>query len=147
MAVQNFICTDPDRKKYDPHLGKYHPRSWELDAQSSVRGLRLPPRGGDVVRLAEGENGDLAGICAGGPSDKPNIDVITTVAVSLPYRGQGIGELLLEDMLNELPRAAVAARIDYRNTASIKLFDQFGFAPIDYDDEEPGLQIHLLVRG
>lgn len=146
VALQNFICTEPSSALYDPHRGKHHPRQWELEVQSGIRRLKFPPHCGEVVRIAEAETGDLAGICIATPSENEHISIIQAIAVAVPYRRQGVGRLLLASMLTELSTAAILARIHHRNDSSIRLFDEFGFEPAGHDKEEPALLNHLLLR-
>lgn len=148
-ALQTFTCTNPDRKLYDPHRGKYHPRGWELDVQSHARGLRVPPSDGDVVRVLEGPDGQLAGVSLQSRMEAPFFHVVQLIAVSNEHRGKGVGRRLLEDALQQLadepPGSAVLARIDHRNEPSKALFAKFGFEMIGSDQEEPQLETWLYL--
>lgn len=60
-SLQGFTCTVPAQPVFGQKR-KYHPRPWEQEVQSGIRGLR-PPVGQDQSLLV-GEDGEgIAAVC------------------------------------------------------------------------------------
>lgn len=134
--LQRFICANPPKARYQQGRGKAHPAPWELEVQSSLRGL-TPPTGPDE-RLLLGytlEN-ELAAAVWLGLDDHRLHFIVLAVAVNHSRRARGAGHQIVAVAMDELRRwqqshhpevTAVFARIHPNNVASRKVFARAGF--------------------
>lgn len=129
--LQQFICTDPHKPRWEPHRGTHHPRPWELDAQSSIRNPQPPLGGGDEMIVVGVVDGPIQGVCNFGPSSDSQMFGVWLLAVALDCQGQGVGRTLLRAALDETARLnplwPVVARIHPENEPSKALFASMGF--------------------
>ena len=78
-----------------------------------------------VVAVADGAVVGYAGLC-----DYPDEAFVQTMAVALPWQRQGVGALLLEELLAEAvrrrqPRVLLEVRAD--NPPAQRLYERYGF--------------------
>ncbi len=149
--LQQFICANPERDRYDGHRHSLHPRPWELEVQSHLRGLRPPGQPGEAVRL--GFEGDelVAAIHFGFDSTGDEF-LIWAVGVSVKHRGRGFGREAVKDVVDALTRmkrdeklkASLFARIWEKNKPSQRLFTEAGFAVVGETGKQ-GLQLWGLA--
>ena len=149
VLLQSFTCT-VDRPS---DWREAHPRPWELEVQSYVRGLKPPLREDRVVRLGLSES-QLAGIVIVERLGDPFVH-IPIIARALGRRGTAVGAAILEHALDtaaslvapESERVIVSANIHRRNVASQRCFERAGFTRdterIDDDYEQWLLQMDI----
>ncbi len=134
QALCQFVCTDPPKANYDEHRGKHHPRPWELEVQSHLRGQRLPAPPGSAIALGFDQQG-LSAVVEYAFSRSEEQFIITALAVAQRCQRRRYGTEALQYVLqslrvtrvNEGVDCGVFARIDPRNDASRSLFDRAGF--------------------
>ena len=112
-------------------LYEYHPRS-----PGAMTGWFAAKRAGNFPVLgAVTDAGDLAGFATYGtfrafPAFKYTVE--HSVYVAAPYRGRGVGKLLLAELI-AVARGqgyhVLVGGIDATNTASLALHERFGFRP------------------
>lgn len=61
-ALNRFVCADPSSHGYEPRRGRHHPKQWELDVQSGIRGLRLPSPNSESLLLAFDSEAKIAAV-------------------------------------------------------------------------------------
>lgn len=144
QALTQFICTDPATNQYDRYRGVYHPRPWELEVQSHLRGMKLPRPPTEKLRLAYDDDG-LAGavhFCTDRDSDG-NFRLLA-IATALRCRGRKYGRALLDQAFDVLVRtreaegqdiAAVLTYVHPQNEASMALFAGYGFELLEEADD------------
>lgn len=134
-ALQAFVCTNPPKAKWP----NPHPREWELDVQSGIRGLR-PPLGSDTV-LALGEDAEGIGavVLFSDIERDPSAVDLRAVAISCRLRWRGGHQYSEEamthaiELIQERARRAgceevvIACRIHRDNRASKTMCGNFGF--------------------
>ena len=143
-ALQRFICTDPATKRYEPHRGKHHPRMYELEVQSHVRGLRLP-RPSDEMLLLGLEDGEVVA-ASHLAFDSVQADMrVLAIATSLSHQGSGLGGEILDLSMAVMAETrdrhdldcGAFAYVHPANMASKRLFSRRGWEPLDvYDGYE-----------
>ncbi len=148
-ALSRFVCADPENWQYDRHRGRHHPRPYEHEAQSHLRGLDLPVAPGEALALGFDDVGIAAAIHFGFTTvirGEAEQFVIMAVACArrcagLGYGGQAI-DLCLDSLRATKEQAGldcgVFARIDPRNDGSRALFGKKGF---EYLDVFQGLEV------
>ncbi|MBF0689867.1 MAG: hypothetical protein IR158_19095 [Cellulomonas sp.] len=134
VALTQFICTDPAKKQYEKHRGKHHPKPWELEVQSHLRGLRVPVSADEALLLGfDGEG--LAATAHFGLDDTNQQFMIWAVACAQRTRGQHLGREALTVALDLMSRTkaryeldcGVFTHVDPRNVASRKMCVDAGF--------------------
>lgn len=148
--LQQFVCTDPPKRTWDRYRGSHHPRPWEMEVQSHLRGLHLPRPKGEMLLLGF----DGSGIAAAfhfGQDDQREHFMIWAGACAQRCKGQGIGTEGLAIVMDTLMAtkkhyaldSAVFTHIDPRNYVSQQLVEGAGF---EYLNEYDGYQtwIHDL---
>lgn len=141
QPLDQFICTDPPKRLYEKHRGPHHPRVWELEVQSHLRGLRVPVAAGDLLGLGFDDAGLAAAIHCGFDDTGSQI-MIWAVACALRCRRNGYG---VQAVRLAISTAAATKRalggdfgmithIDPRNDASRGLFRSQGFVYLNLNE-------------
>ena len=120
---------------YEPHRGKFHPREWEMEVQSSLRTLHPPLPGSEALLLGLDDVGNLAAITRVSFDSEGEQLLVLAVAVHVDRRGRGIGREALDVGLEVLRSTKAAnkmdcgiwARIHPENERSKQLFARSGF--------------------
>jgi hypothetical protein len=145
-ALERFICADPEREKYVHGVGKVHPRPWQIEVQSYLRGLKLPVASGSGLYLGMDADGVVAAVEYGFASDSTlgaDLYLVAAIATACRARGQGHGGAALDLAVGscvatneELDlRHDLLARIHAENAESRGLFSSRGFAMVDVVDD------------
>jgi hypothetical protein len=132
--LTQFICTDPARRQYEKHRGKFHPRPYELEVQSHLRGLKVPVGDDEALLLGYDEHG-LAAAAHFGFDDTLSQLIIWALARAQRTAGQHYGRealaMVLYIMENTKKRydldCGVFAYVDPRNDASRAAMRDAGF--------------------
>lgn len=145
-ALDRFVCTEPESQQYDRYRGRWHPRPWELEVQSHLRGLRLPVPPGAALLLGFDPGGDgLAGAIHFGFEETGAHFMIWAVARDLRFAGRGVGREAVGQAMRSLRATkdahslscGVITHIDPRNDASRAVFQAAGFEYLgSYDGYE-----------
>lgn len=98
----------------------------------------------NVVRLKAVDGKKLVGFIAGDIRHSASIAWIATLAVLPEYRRRGIGSMLLDECEKQLPYYAVRLCVRNSNQAAIRLYERYGYHPINqwrnyYQDGESAL--------
>jgi hypothetical protein len=143
-ALSQFVCTDPPKQSYDRHRGRHHPRPYELEVQSHLRGLKVPVAPGDALLLGFDEDG-IAAAAHFGFDDTQTQFMIWAVACAHRCRGRRHGREAVEVALQALAATkrhydldcGVFTHVDPRNGASRAMVASAGFEYLDvYDGYE-----------
>lgn len=134
QALQQFVCTDPPRRSYEKNRGPHHPRPWELQVQSHLRGLKVPVAQGSALLLGYDQT-RLATAIHFGFDDTGTQFMIWAVARGFAFAGQGYGRRALDRAMASLRSTktvhgldcGVITHIDPRNDASRAMFKSAGF--------------------
>jgi ribosomal-protein-alanine N-acetyltransferase len=109
--------------------------------------LTLP----NIVRLKAQVNGQMVGFIAGDIHRHEKVSWIATIGVLPEYRGQGIGERLLQACEAQLPYARVRLNVRVSNVDAIRLYEKFdyqhsGFWKDYYQDGEAALVMEKVMN-
>jgi len=143
--LQEFVCTNPAKRQYIPGRGKYHPREWELDAQSGIRDTRFPLDAGSTLLLGW-DNEGLAVVCMYEYDDSDGYPdaFINVLAVALRAQGKGYGKLTMGYVLDLIEQRAVASgaseyfvtgHVHYKNARSQAMNRAHGLSQTEPADE------------
>ena len=130
--------------QYERHRGTFHPRRYELEVQSRLRGLRLPRPSDEAVLLGI-ENSEVA-VASYIAFDRQEGDLrVLAIATALSHRGVGLGSAALDMSMatfHDTRRAydldcGAFAYIHPDNVSSRALFASRGWEMLGvYDDYE-----------
>lgn len=149
-SINQFICTDPSKLIYEPNRGKHHPRAWELEVQSVIRNLKLPPgRKDEAVLLGTTKlTGEIAAVSYFGFDETGDQMLIWAIATAKEYQGSGIGReilgktlLVLRTFKTEISLdCGIFTRIHTQNEPSKRLFGAAGFEFLGKNTTDPNLE-------
>lgn len=152
QRLQAFVCSSPDRYNWIPGRGRFHPREWELDAQSAIRRLKPPVRGHERIRVAA-DRGELAAVvhvAMAANHDHGIMVPVFAVAQRLRYGSVHLGTQLVHEALATasemrstagIDRVGVFARVHPKNVASKLALEGSGFEFLEFyhvDEPMPG---------
>ncbi|NKY08962.1 GNAT family N-acetyltransferase [Cellulomonas hominis] len=144
QALSQFICADPEKQSYDPHRGRHHPKPWEYEVQSHLRGLKVPVPDGSALALGTDAQGIVGAVHYGFVGEDEQF-LIWAVATACRARGRGHGRQAVDYAIESCRLTkeqydldcGVFTRIDPRNEPSRRLFQSRGFEYLDvYRDLE-----------
>ncbi|MBE8527707.1 GNAT family N-acetyltransferase [Amycolatopsis sp. H6(2020)] len=144
--LQQWVCTSPAKARYQGGRRPWHPRPWELEVQSYLRTLK-PKTPGVLWGAFHGP--ELRAVAHLDFSEDFGATIIRALARAEAYRGQHLGEVMLEQCIRfaagAVQRATadvLVAKIDHRNEPSRRLFDSKGFTR-EGSDPHSGLELWL----
>ena len=116
-ALHEFVCTDPERPRYNPATRQsHHPKQWEYQVQSLIRGTSLPLRTGLRMLLGEDDVG-IAWVSVYESVDGLEVVELRCLAISCRHRGQGggVAKEMATATLDALTQDAIAAGVQAVN--------------------------------
>lgn len=151
--LKQFVCTTPEKASWVPlRKGKFHPRQWELDVQSTVRNLKPPTPPGERIRLGFDDVGLAAvvNIARAKGGDHGVVLQVIAVAQRLRRAEPRFGPEALDEAVrvaaefrDGLGGEAVGlfTRTVPKNAASKRMLTDYGFIYLDLahnDEVAPG---------
>lgn len=144
FLTENWVCTDPAKKKYNRYRGLYHPAIWELRAQSLIREIKLfkVARLPSEVALGAFYGQNLVGIIYLNFEKLHGGFHIAVISVAQGWHGRGVAQKLLKfaigfvtnsqkfSYLTDEERTLFYCEVDDRNEKSVRAFEKFGFRKV-----------------
>lgn len=129
------MCADPEKAKYIHPRGDVHPKPWEVEVQSHIRGHKVPVAESSAFMVGTDSAGVAAAIHYGFVGQDEKQFLIWAIATACRARRKGHAKAALSYALDSCAATkakygldcGIFTRIDPRNEASQALFKSFGF--------------------
>lgn len=152
-AIDVFTCTREPTKSFATQWRPQHPRWWEWEVQSAIRGLE-PPYTYPKQMLVGLDDHGIGAVSFYEELDGPGAVELSLMAVATRLRNQGGGyademfrvtleEIEARAIQTGVPEVSLAGRVWHENHASQRMIRQHGFAHTGHAAD--GVQVWTAV--